>query len=224
MLTRMTDAGAAAPADPALRPAIALVICAVVIFIAILSKSWVTAGARDFEIHVGPIGIEACMASVCRDPGRMGDKLDGDISLFQTLALLGGFASVAAAGAFGGMTIAGKRDRLPSWKLANVAFVLAAFGMSYFEVRVLSKGHGAGLGWAVFPGLGGVIAAGVFIRKLKNFLPGPQLQPIPPQPQPQPPPQAPMPQAAPPCPRCGTPLEFVHQYQRWFCPREQQYV
>jgi len=29
---------------------------------------------------------------------------------------------------------------------------------------------------------------------------------------------------APGCPRCGQPLEFVAQYQRWFCGREQQYV
>ena len=36
-----------------------------------------------------------------------------------------------------------------------------------------------------------------------------------------PPPQQ---QAAPSCPRCGTQLHFVGQYQRWFCPREQQYV
>jgi hypothetical protein len=45
-------------------------------------------------------------------------------------------------------------------------------------------------------------------------------------------PHAPPPQAAAPtpppqlhnCPRCGTQLQFVAQYQRWFCPREQQYV
>lgn len=31
-------------------------------------------------------------------------------------------------------------------------------------------------------------------------------------------------QAAPNCPRCGQPLQFVAQYQRWFCGHEQQYV
>jgi hypothetical protein len=35
--------------------------------------------------------------------------------------------------------------------------------------------------------------------------------------------QAPQ-QQVPSCPRCGTQLQFVAQYQRWFCPREQQYV
>jgi DNA-directed RNA polymerase subunit RPC12/RpoP len=29
--------------------------------------------------------------------------------------------------------------------------------------------------------------------------------------------------ASPPCAACGTPLQFVHQYQRWFCPRCNQY-
>lgn len=35
------------------------------------------------------------------------------------------------------------------------------------------------------------------------------------------------PQGGPPaqaCPRCGKPLQFVAQYQRWFCAAEQQYV
>lgn len=40
----------------------------------------------------------------------------------------------------------------------------------------------------------------------------------------QPPMQQPAQAAAPNCPRCGQPLQFVAQYQRWFCAREQQYV
>jgi hypothetical protein len=40
-------------------------------------------------------------------------------------------------------------------------------------------------------------------------------------------PQQGQPQGGPPptaCPRCGQPLQFVAQYQRWFCGAEQQYV
>lgn len=37
-------------------------------------------------------------------------------------------------------------------------------------------------------------------------------------------PMQPQQAAAPNCPRCGQPLQFVAQYQRWFCAREQQYV
>lgn len=43
----------------------------------------------------------------------------------------------------------------------------------------------------------------------------------------QPQPYGGQPQGAPPaqmCPRCGKPLQFVAQYQRWFCGAEQQYV
>jgi hypothetical protein len=58
---------------------------------------------------------------------------------------------------------------------------------------------------------------------------GNQSQPMQPyanQAQPMAQPQQPPPGAAPVhnCPRCGTQLHFVAQYQRWFCPREQQYV
>jgi hypothetical protein len=42
--------------------------------------------------------------------------------------------------------------------------------------------------------------------------------------QPQHMPQPPQHQQVPSCPRCGTQLQFVAQYQRWFCPREQQYM
>lgn len=31
------------------------------------------------------------------------------------------------------------------------------------------------------------------------------------------------PVAAPHCPRCGNPLTFVHEYQRWYCPTERVY-
>ncbi len=38
------------------------------------------------------------------------------------------------------------------------------------------------------------------------------------------PPAAPPAGSGPPtCPRCGQPLQYVPQYQRWFCPMEQIY-
>ena len=261
-----------------------LVIAAVLILIGTVSKNWITAGSR--EVHIGPMGAEACMSSVCIDVPTRG--IDGDIEAIMILAMLSGFASAAAAGMFGGMALAGKTDRIPvSPRLAQAAFGLAAFSMTFFIIRMLSeKGE---LSWAGFPAIIGVILAGVGLKKLTPFLAarpalppgaqqsqgmpphGQQSQPMPPfanqsgsqpyqnqsgmQPQPpygsqpyphhpnqsqpmqQPPygaqPQhqmapPPMPppaqQAVPNCPRCGTQLHFVAQYQRWFCPREQQYV
>lgn len=41
-------------------------------------------------------------------------------------------------------------------------------------------------------------------------------------------PPSPMGQTAPPaatihCPRCGQPLQYIYQYQRWYCPAERVY-
>jgi hypothetical protein len=231
------------PADPAKTAAIMLVVAALLILVGTVSKSWVGGGRGSRDIHIGPMGAEACMASVCVEIPTRG--IDGDIEAIMVIALISGFASAAAAGMFGGMALAGKSDKIPvPPKLANVAFGLAAFSMTFFVIRMLSeKGE---LSWAGFPAIGGVILAGVGLKKLMPFLvarpalpagaPQPyapqaygsqpyvqQSQPMQPQmaPPPMPPPQQ---QAVPNCPRCGTQLHFVAQYQRWFCPREQQYV
>jgi hypothetical protein len=266
------------PADPARTAAIMLVVAAVLILIGTVSKNWISGGRGSKDIHIGPMGAEACMESVCLDIPTRG--IDGDIEAIMVLAMISGFASAAAAGTFGGMALAGKRDRIPvPPKLANVAFGLAAFSMTFFVIRMISeKGE---LSWAGFPAIGGVILAGAGLKKLVPFLAArpalpagapyggqpyaqqsqpmqpygqqpsqpygqqpsqpyaqqsqpmnpQQSQPMQPQ-QSQPmqpqmaPPAMPPPQqqAVPSCPRCGTQLHFVAQYQRWFCPREQQYV
>jgi hypothetical protein len=236
-----------------------LAVAAVLILIGTVSKSWITGGGGSRDIHIGPMGMEACMSGVCIDMPARG--IPGDIEAIMMLAMLSGFASAAAAGTFGGMALAGKTDRVPvPPKLAHVAFGLAAFSMMFFLIRMISeKGE---ISWAGFPAIGGVILAGVGLKKLTPFLtaraalpPGQPMQPYTNQSQPMPPhaqppanvplahaqtmaapamapqaqppmvPHAPPPQhAAANCPRCGTQLHFVAQYQRWFCPREQQYV
>src|SRR5262245_61470720 len=124
----------AAPPDPARSAGIMLLVASVLILIGLISKNWVSFG--DGQIHVGPMGVEMCGSGMCVDvPGDKG--MPGDISLVRVLAMIAGFASVGAAGLFGGMTLAGKRDRLPAPKLANVAFGLAAFSFVYFVIRVL---------------------------------------------------------------------------------------
>ncbi len=279
--------------------AIMLVIAAVLIFVGTISKNWFSGGGAARDVHIGPLGIEACMGSVCVDVPSRG--IDGDISAIMVIAMLSGFASAAAAGLFGVMALTGKADRIPvPPRLAQVAFGLAAFSMTFFAIRMLSEK--AELSWAGFPAIIGVVLAGVGIKRLTPYLtarpalpPGQpmqqppygqpygnqsqpmqpyanQSQPMQPQPQygsqpyanqsqpmqPQPqygsqphaqagyapttpqaqhgsqphpqagfaPPAMPPPQQAPVhnCPRCGTQLHFVAQYQRWFCPREQQYV
>jgi hypothetical protein len=238
--------------------AIMLVVAAVLILVGTASKNWLSAGDRGSkDVHIGPLGIEACMGSMCIDVPTRG--IDGDIEAIMMIAMLSGFASAAAAGTFGGLALADKRDKIPvPPKVAHICFGLAAFSMTFFVIRMLSEK--AEISWAGFPAIGGVILAGVGLKKLTPFLtmraalpPGApqqsqpmqpyanQSQPMQPQ-QPygsqpyQQPPQQHAPQMAPPampppqqqtmpsCPRCGTQLHFVAQYQRWFCPREQQYV
>ncbi len=234
--------------------AIMLVIAAVLIFVGTISKNWFSGGGAARDVHIGPLGIEACMGSVCVDVPSRG--IDGDISAIMVIAMLSGFASAAAAGLFGVMALTGKADRIPvPPRLAQVAFGLAAFSMTFFAIRMLSEK--AELSWAGFPAIIGVILAGVGLKKLMPYLTARpalpagqpaqppyqqgypqqpnQSQPMQPQqqygsqPYQQPgmaPPAMPPPaqQAVPNCPRCGTQLHFVAQYQRWFCPREQQYV
>jgi len=255
-----------------------LVIAAVLILIGTVSKNWVSGGRGSRDIHIGPMGAEACFSSVCTDIPTRG--IDGDIEAIMVIALISGLASAAAAGTFGGMALAGKTDKIPlPPRLAQMAFGLAAFSMTFFVIRMISeKGE---ISWAGFPAIGGVILAGVGLKKLTPFLaakpalpPGAQqqfanqqpmgqygnqsqpmqpygqqsqpmqpygqqsqpmqpygqqsqpMQPYANQSQPMAAPQQPPPGAAPVhnCPRCGTQLHWVAQYQRWFCPRENQYV
>jgi len=280
-----------------------LVIAAVLILVGTFSKNWITGGRGSRDVHIGPMGIEACMSSVCVPVPSGAVHLDSDIEIIMVLAMISGFAAAGAAGTFGGMAFAGKRHAPFAPKIANIAFGLAAFSMTFFLIRMISeKGD---ISWAGFPAIGGVILAGIGLKKLTPFLvarpalpPGqsqgvppqapygqPGQQPMQPQPQygsqpypqnpqgsqpmqpphgsqpyaqqPQPgsqpyaqqpqhgsqpyaqqpqhgsqahaqpmaPSNAPPQQAAVPnCPRCGTQLHYVAQYQRWFCPREQQYV
>jgi hypothetical protein len=280
--------------------AIMLVVAAVLILIGTMSKNWISGGRGSKDIHIGPMGIEACMSEgVCVDVPSRG--IPGDIEAIMVIAMISGFASAAAAGTFGGMALAGKTDKIPvPPKIAQMAFGLAAFSMTFFLIRMISeKGE---ISWAGFPAIAGVVVAGIGLKRLTPFLaarpalppgqpmqqnpfgqPGQQSQPMQPHPFGQPgqqsqpmnpyanqsqpmnpyanqsqpmqphaqspsnvplahaqtmaappqqrPPQMPAPQAPPPqqaatpnCPRCGTQLHFVAQYQRWFCPREQQYV
>jgi hypothetical protein len=260
-----------------------LLVAAALILVGTISKNWITGGRGENAVHIGPMGAEVCMESRCIDVPSRG--MDGDIEAIMVLAMISGFASAAAAGTFGGMAFAGKSSQIPiPPKLAQIAFGLAAFSMTFFVIRMLSeKGE---ISWAGFPAIGGVILAGVGLKKLMPFLgqralPAGQpqypnqsqpmnpyanqsqpMQPYPNQTQPQhgsqpyqqqpqygsqpyqqpmqaqpqygsQPHQQPMqqphaapqqPQAIPNCPRCGAPLQFVAQYQRWFCAREQQYV
>jgi hypothetical protein len=263
----------AGPADPARAASIMLLAAAGLMFIGLISKSWLTAsaGGRDISIAIGPLGAEMCRGGDCI--GAPTGKLPGDIELFMYLALISGFAAVAGAAVIGGMTMSGKRNIPLPPKIAQGLFGLASASMIIFIVRMFSEQGDMSPGWAMFPAIGGAVLASIGMKKLSPFVTGSlptaqaygqagaqpmqyggqpygaqqsqpmqpygaqQSQPMQPygaqQSQPMQPygaqqsqpmqPQQPQ-QAAPSCPRCGTPLQFVQQYQRWFCSREQQYI
>jgi hypothetical protein len=145
---------------------------ALLMFVGLLSKSWVTASAgfRDMKVAIGPLGAEACAGSICRDTPT--DKLPGDVVLVMWIAVIAGFASVALAGWLGGATLLGKRDKYPPVKLAQLAFGLATFAFVFFIIRMFSEGtRGLGPGWASFPAIIGVVLASVGLKKLRPFLP-----------------------------------------------------
>src|SRR5690349_11688323 len=158
----------AKPADPVRSAAIMLAIAAALILIGTVSKNWVSAGRVSKDVHAGPLGVEACMGGgLCVDVPTRG--IDGDIEIVMLLAVISGFASAAAAGVFGGMAFSGKTDRIPiPPRLANAAFGLAAFSMTLFLIRMI--GEGGELSWAGFPAIGGVVLAGVGLKKLTPFL------------------------------------------------------
>lgn len=211
-----------------------LIVAAVLILIGIISRNWISASHGEYRI--GPMGLEVCHSSVCFDvPNERG--LPNDLELVMLLAVVSGFASAIAAGVFGGMALAKKHHKLPVPRLANIAFGLAAFSFVYFMIRVFTEVPRSAPGWAWAPAIAGVIVGGIGLKRLLAVAPARSYQPNPMPQQPygqqpygqpmQPPamqPPAPPQQQASFCPRCGTQLQFVDQYQRWFCPREQQYL
>lgn len=290
---------AARPNDPVKTAAYMLLAAAGLTLIGVFFKDWVTADAGSRKIAIGPLGMEMCRKGMCEgktifdsEVSRQLSKQGGDIVISMYIGVLAGLASVVIAAIFGAKALKGARDGYPPFKLGQVAFGLATFGFVFFVVRIFSEGgHGLGPGWAMFPGIGGVVLGSIGLRKLQKAIgtpapagalvagqpggygqqagygaqPGYGQQPYgqqanasqpmqpygqqanasqPMQPygqQPSQPYQQPQQgfgqqpqqgaaapqaggQAAPNCPRCGQPLQFVQQYQRWFCQREQQYV
>ncbi|MBA3394418.1 MAG: hypothetical protein H0T89_17365 [Deltaproteobacteria bacterium] len=158
---------AAKPFDPKIA-AFVLLGCGVAILIAIFTKSWAT--GRGGDVGVGPLGVEACFRGICRDVGW--GNVDGDIKVFGYLSIITGLGAAAMCGVYGGMLLANKRDKLPPYKLGNAALGAGAFAMTFFTVRLLGESQ-ASVSWSPLLGIGGVITAGVFLRKLKAALGSP---------------------------------------------------
>ncbi len=147
-----------------------LVLCGVAIFVATISKSWATARGDAFSI--GPFGIRSCFEGACRSVSWSDAKLGTDVSVFATLSIATGFIAAICAAVFGGLVLANKQDKLPSYVAGYSALGAATFTMGLFAFRLITESKQTAIGWGSIAGVGGVIAALVMMKRLSSLVPG----------------------------------------------------
>jgi hypothetical protein len=220
---------AAAPPNPAQTAGIILCVCALAILIALFTKGWATASEGRSEIGAGLLGFEGCGGGQCEsvdwDKGEKMLDIPSDVGMFRILGLLCGLAAVGGIAAAGVMALMRNTGKIPLKPIQGVMGA-ASFTLTYFAIRLSMSDDDVnfGPGFSVFLGIGGLIAAGIvmqtmlrpLIQQAKAAAPAlPMAQAV----------GGAGPGAAPgPCPKCGGQLQFVAQYQRWYCTACQQYV
>lgn len=220
--------GPAAPANPAQTSGIILLVCALAILIGLFTKGWGTASEGREDVNAGLLGIEGCRGGQCQsiewDLAEKALDIPSDVGMFRILGLLAGLAAIGGIAAAGGMALSRKTGQIPLKPIQGVMGA-ASFTLTYFAIRLSmsDKDVNFGPGFSVFLAIGGLIAAGIvmqtmlrpLIQQAKAAAPGlPAAQAV----------GGAAPQAAGPCPKCGGQLQFVAQYQRWYCTACQQYV
>jgi hypothetical protein len=228
------QAGAPAPStpNPGQNAAIALAVIAVVILIGTFTKSWFTESRGGGEMGIGLLGAEGCFRGMCQSVSwsDMGSKVPGDVQIWGYLGVLGGLGSAAACGYAAYLLFTRNTHKLPAMKMLQIPFGVAAVGMLAFFVRLLTEEGSPGPSFSGFLAIGGVIGGFVVMKKMVEPLMNRAA--LPPGASPgafgAPPAGAPMgasPVAAPSaCPRCNGAIEYVAQYQRYFCRSCNQYV
>jgi hypothetical protein len=135
---------------PGQGPAIGILIAAAAILFSLFSKSWVAWHEGGGEGGgLGPLGGDFCgRRGMCQsiswemlESPRV--KLAGDISLLGTLSIIGGLAAAAMAIWMGVSVLTRKRFPLPE-KFIRIGFGVAAFGMSFFLMRLLTASSASG--------------------------------------------------------------------------------
>ena len=219
---------AAQPPNPAQTAGIILCVCALALLIGLFTKGWASASEGREEVNAGLLGFEGCRGGECRsvdwELAEKGLDIPSDVGMFRILGLLCGLAALGGIAAAGGMALARKTAKIPI-KPIQGAMGAASFTLTYFAIRLAMSDKDVDFGpsYSVFLAIGGLVAAGIVMQTM--------LRPLVQQAQAAAP-QLPVaqavagaaPQAAGPCPRCGGQLQFVAQYQRWYCTACQQYV
>lgn len=228
--------GAPGTANPAQTAGIIMLVCALLIAIGTFTKSWFSEDLGRGSAGIGLLGAKMCRGDECRSFSwdDMGGNVDGDIKAFGYIGFLGGLAALGVCAVAGGLALTRNAHKIKV-KPLMIPLSVASGAMAYFLVRILLEDDSPGLSYSGFLALGGIIAAGAVLKQMlgpiaeraRSGLPAGAGMPgaLPAGAPPMAAPGAPSPMAAPStCPRCGQPLEYVAQYQRYFCRNENQYV
>ncbi len=142
--------------------------CALAILIGVFTKSWMS--GRGGLNGVGPLGIEVCFGGTCTGVGW--DNAPGDIQLIAYLALFAGIAAAAASAYMAFLVLSNTPNKFPAFKIINGVLGVGAFATTFFAVRLLIEGQEMSISWSPVFAIGGVVAAGIFVRKLRPYWPG----------------------------------------------------
>jgi hypothetical protein len=223
--------GAAAAPNPAQTAGIILCVCALALLIGLFTKGWATASEGRDTIGAGLLGFEGCGGGQCMsvewDKAEKMLDIPSDVGAFRILGLLCGLAALGGIAAAGIMALTRKTGQIPVKAIQGVMGA-ASFTLTYFAFRLAMSDDDVqfGPGYSAFLAIGGLLAAGIVMQVMLRPLVQQAKAAAPALPAAQAVAGAgPAPTAAPgPCPKCGGQLQFVAQYQRWYCTACQQYV
>ena len=145
--------------------AIALFAAAAAIGVAVLSKSWFSAGD---EGGIGLTGIEECRRGVCHSASWGEMNAPGDLTAFGYIGFAGGLIAALACAAAALLLVTGRAKKLVELKATRVlsgALVVGALGQIAFVNTVMGKGR-APIGWALVVGIGAALGAAVVVKLL----------------------------------------------------------
>jgi len=212
--------------------AIVLFVGALLVGIGSVTKSWFAMSEHDASAHAGLFSYEFCEEDHCDSETYIKElKHAHGRQLVATAAGLGATAAgiaVAVLGILGGVFLLGGRPRRVVSLLAVLGAAVALFLAIVFMVAMDAKGLSIGYGVFLFfiGGIGSLVAGILAMGKTGPAMGMAAMQPpyqgaaMPMQSGGMPP----MQHMQPPCPNCRHALQFVPQYQRWFCAACNRYV
>jgi hypothetical protein len=137
---------------------IALLAATGLLLVAVLTKSWFTAG---HDGGVGLLGLEKCRGGLCQTATWFDIKrIPAQIPIFATVGLIATLCAVALLVHSAVMLLQGRPEdvklRWLSQLLGLTSFGLVAF---VFSLSIGDWSRGLSLGWSTFVGFAGLIAA-----------------------------------------------------------------